>query len=236
MAMTAVEPCAVSTGAPRPWIPATDLISGAALPGLLDAAAGRWRAAPAAAAALAWKSYTYRLVLPAVAGYVTARRVPLPRPDHVLLRYPTPQPQPLVTVVLHRPEIAALPGDAMTTAGHATPVPDDAALAAALRAALIDDHLAPLAERFTERARLGRRTLLGSVASGVAHAVSRSTAVPAAVRTAVALLSALGLADLVDLDESPRGGFDVHRKTCCLAFTLPDPKICADCCLRAPGD
>src|SRR5258708_539298 len=59
------------------WVPASQLVSGAALHDLLDAAGQRWRAAPHAAAALAWKYYSYWLSLPAVLGYATARRVPL---------------------------------------------------------------------------------------------------------------------------------------------------------------
>jgi ferric iron reductase protein FhuF len=30
----------------------------------------------------------------------------------------------------------------------------------------------------------------------------------------------------------PTGELTVQRKTCCLAFTLPQPKVCAGCCLR----
>ena len=46
------------------WTPATDLISGAALPELFAVAERRWKAAPHAAATLAWKSYTYWLTMP----------------------------------------------------------------------------------------------------------------------------------------------------------------------------
>ena len=69
------------------WVPATALVTGEALDDLLDTAKQRWNAAPHAAAALAWKSYTYWLALPAVLAYVAALRVPLLRPDAVLARY-----------------------------------------------------------------------------------------------------------------------------------------------------
>ncbi|HEU5111371.1 MAG TPA: hypothetical protein VFT95_22750, partial [Micromonosporaceae bacterium] len=62
---------------PVGWLPATSLVDGSRLPELLDAAGRRWQAAPHAAAALAWKAYTYWLTLPAVLGWASARRVPL---------------------------------------------------------------------------------------------------------------------------------------------------------------
>ena len=76
---------------------------------------------------------------------------------------------------------------------------------------------------------LGRRTLLGSVASGVAHALVRvESAVPGLCdEIGDTLLGALGVADLVEITPGPA----VHRHTCCLAFTLPEPKVCRGCCL-----
>ena len=38
--------------------------------------------------------------------------------------------------------------------------------------------------------------------------------------------------DLVDLVPGPTGEPAVQRRTCCLAFTLPQPKVCGGCCLR----
>src|SRR5688572_16672570 len=74
------------------WIRATELIPAAPdggqrtpLDDLLDAAKQRWTAQPHAAAALAWKCYTYWLTLPALVGYATVRRVPLPRLDDILV-------------------------------------------------------------------------------------------------------------------------------------------------------
>src|SRR5262245_60272413 len=78
---------------PTGWTRAADLVTGGpALTDLLDAAKQRWRAQPHAAAALAWKCYTYWLALPALVGYAGARRVPLPRPEHVLVKYSQHQP------------------------------------------------------------------------------------------------------------------------------------------------
>jgi hypothetical protein len=88
------------------------------------------------------------------------------------------------------------------------------------------------------RLHLGRRTLWGSLASGVAHGISRAAdVVPGpTMETAVEVLTRLGVGDLVELGEPRPGhsGISVHRKTCCLAFTLPEPKICTGCVLRRP--
>jgi hypothetical protein len=78
---------------------------------------------------------------------------------------------------------------------------------------------------------VGRRTLLGSLASGIGYALVRAHhALPAPVpETAHTLLSALGVEDLVEVSEEPA----VRRHTCCLAFTLPEPKVCRGCCIPA---
>jgi ferric iron reductase protein FhuF len=41
------------------------------------------------------------------------------------------------------------------------------------------------------------------------------------------LLRALGVDDLVELTPE----LEIRRKTCCLAFTLPEPKVCRGCCI-----
>ena len=112
-------------------------------------------------------------------------------------------------------------------------VTDDSALRAAMRYSLVDRHLAPLLERLRERVHIGHRTLWGSLASGVAHGLSRaSDSVPGpTIDAAHAVLTALAVDDLVDLSTAATGELQVHRRTCCLAFTLPQPKICAGCCI-----
>src|SRR5688572_7496252 len=61
------------------WVPASWLLhDDALLDDLLDAAKQRWSAQPHAAAALAWKCYTYWVALPALVGLVSTGRVPLP--------------------------------------------------------------------------------------------------------------------------------------------------------------
>jgi hypothetical protein len=220
------------------WVPATALVSGEALDDFLLTAQYRWDAAPHAAAALAWKCYSYWLSLPAVLGYAVARRVPLVRPEGVMARWS--RYQPFLTVGLTTVDVAVLPSDPLALTGRPEPgivvVPDEDALLAHLRDAIMTDHLSPIMENIKTRLHLGRRTLWGSLASGVAHGLSRAAdVVPGpTLATAHRVLGALGIDDLVELQQRDDGGagLRVHRRTCCLAFTLPEPKVCTGCCIR----
>lgn len=217
------------------WAPATTLVDGTRLPELLHAATLRWGGTPHACAALAWKAYSYWTALPAVLGWAAARRVPLLDPADVLIHFE--DHRPLVTLGLRRSTtVAVLPGDPLALAGlpEVRVVADEAALLAVLRASLLDAHLAPLVAAIQAEVRIGTRTLLGSVASGIAHGVLRAADVlpGPATRHVETLLHALDLADLVELVPGPTGEPTVQRRTCCLAFTLPRPKVCQGCCLR----
>jgi hypothetical protein len=226
---------------PVGWLPATELTDGSRLPDLLEAAGRRWQTAPHAAAALAWKAYTYWLALPPALGWASARRVPLVRPQDVLVHFE--DHRPLITLGL-RPgiRVAVLPTDPLAAGRRpergAEPeivvVSDEAALLAALRESLLDAHLNPMLERLQGLVRLGRRTLLGSLASGVAYGIVRAadTLPGSTVANTGALLDALDVADLVELEPGPGGELTVQRKTCCLAFMLPTPKLCSGCCIR----
>jgi ferric iron reductase protein FhuF len=145
--------------------------------------------------------------------------------------------QPFVTLGLRAPVTAVLATDPIvaTDAPGLLIVEDEAELLGVLRRSLVDAHLDPLLEEFRTRARLGRRTLWGSVASGVAYGLSRAAdSLPGpTLQIAERLLGALGADDLVDLSERPGGGLDIQRRTCCLAFTLPTPKVCTGCCIRS---
>lgn len=227
---------------PTDWYPATTLSRGARLDDLLDTAKQRWRATPHAAAALAFKCYSYWVALPAVLGYAAARRVPLVKASSVLAQWSSQQP--FVTVGLQpNVGVAVLPNDPLALLPVAarkrlrvTVVADDAALIAAMRASLMDDHLAGMIDQLRTRLHLGKRTLWGSLASGIAHGLSRAAdVVPGPIlATAEELLGGLGLDDLVELAERDGGrpGLTIQRRTCCLAFTLPEPKICSGCCIR----
>ncbi|HWG99769.1 MAG TPA: hypothetical protein VNV66_10680 [Pilimelia sp.] len=150
---------------------------------------------------------------------------------------PGGQSGPFVTVGL-RPgaTVAVLANDPLAIAPRPEikVVDDEAALLSALRAGLLDAHLNPLLDRVRGRVRLGARTLMGSLASGIAHALLRAAdALPgSAVEAVDTVLGALDLADLVELMPDQAGRPTVQRKTCCLAFTLPKPRVCAGCCIR----
>jgi hypothetical protein len=217
------------------WTPAGEIVYGDGFDDMLDVARERWHTAPHVAAALAWKCYAYWVALPAVLGWATARRVPLLDPARVLVRYS--DRQPFLCAGLTDPDVAVLPTDPI--AAHGLPgirvVPDEAALLGALRTSLIDTHLGPIVERMHLRLHLGRRTLWGSLASGAAHAISRAADVlPGSTLDATTtLLSGLHLDNLVELTQEPGGRLWVQRRTCCLAFALPTPKICTGCVIHS---
>jgi hypothetical protein len=219
------------------WMPARTIADGTRLPDLFAVAERRRRASPHAAAALVWKAYTYGLAVPAVLGWASARRVPLVRPDDVLVS--VDDPRPLLTIGL-RPSIrvAVLASDPIALAGRADVevVAGEPELLAALRESLLDAHLAPVLAQIRRRVRIGARTLWGSLASGAAHAVLDAVdALPGSAADHIAtVLDTLGVQDLVEIVPGTSGGLGVRRRTCCLAFTLPEPKVCSGCCLR-PG-
>jgi hypothetical protein len=217
------------------WVPASELADGTRMRALLTAAQHRWQASPHAAAALAWKAYTYWLALPAVLGWASARRVPLLSASDVLVRME--DHRPLLTVGLRRSTpVAVLPSDPIAAAGvpEVRVVAGEAELLAAMRESLLGGHLTPMLDAIHREVRIGARTLMGSVASGVAYAVLRAADVlpGSSVEAIETLLGTLGIDDLIELVPEPNGDLTVQRKTCCLAFTLPQPKICAGCCIR----
>jgi len=214
------------------------LTSGSAVDELLDAAQGHWQAKRHVAAALMFKTYSYWLALPAVIGFAAARRVPLVRPDRVRVTW-APRSRFLV-LGLADADVAVLASDPLASGDRQTlgdrgitVVPDEDALLAELRLSLMDDHLSLVVEQLRERVRLSAHTLWGSLAAGVAVALSRGAGMVAGSTLDMAerMLRGLGLTDLVDLTATA-GALIVQRRTCCLAFTLPQPKICVGCCIR----
>lgn len=219
------------------WIGAETLVDGTGVRDLVASVARRRRATTHAAAALAWKAYTYAVALPVVLGWAAARRVPLVRPLDVAFRLDATHS--VMKVALRSSiRLAVLPSDPAAALGDpAEVVAGEAELLDILRDSLLDAHLAPVLRHIRSMAQLGSRTLLGSLASGVAHAVvDADSALPgSATDHADTLLSALGLRDLVDLVPADDGGVIVQRRTCCLGFTLPEAKICNGCCIRLSG-
>jgi hypothetical protein len=217
------------------WIPASSFADGTHLPDLLDAAGRRWRGSPHAAIALAWKAYSYWLALPAVLGWASARRVPLLRASDVLVHFE--DHRPLLTLGYRRTiDVAVLPSDPLALSGlpEVVVVPDEAALLSAFRSSLIDDHVTPMLDAIHGEVRLGARTLMGSLASGIANGLVRAADwLPGSTSDNIStVLEALELDDLIELVSGPSGQLSVQRRTCCLAFTLPEPKLCAGCVIK----
>ncbi len=218
------------------WPRATQIVNGSRLADLLDPVQRLRQASEHAAATLAWKSYSYWLALPAILGWATARQVPLLRPADVLVRF-ADQRTPLTLALRRSVRVAVLPSSPLADSGlpQVQVVADEAAMLAILRESLLDGHLTPLLAAIHARVRVGTRTLLGSVSSGIAHGLLRAAdSLPGpAVDHITTILRTLGIDDLVDLSADPTGRHAVRRKTCCLAFTLPTPSVCAGCCINA---
>ncbi|WP_433530454.1 hypothetical protein ACQPYA_30630 [Micromonospora sp. CA-263727] len=218
------------------WAPATTLTEGDRLPALLESAVRLWGGTPHASAALAWKLYSYWVGLPVALGWAAARRVPLLDPAETLVHFA--DQRALVTLGLRRSTpVAVLPNDPLALADlpEVWVVADERELLAALRATLLDAHLSPMIAAIQGEVRIGTRTLLGSVASGIAQGLLQAAdGLPgSAVEAVETLLAELDLADLVELVPGPNGEPTVQRHTCCLAFTLPKPKVCQGCCIRS---
>lgn len=228
--VSGVAPGLVVTS-PDGYTPATRFTDGTAVRDLLDAPKARWGAAPHAAAALAWKGYSFWLAFPAVVGWGVARRVPLLNAENTLVRLDADRPW--FRFGMRRATVAVLPNDPVAGMPGVHVVPDESALLDVLRTTLVDQHLAPLLSRLRGEVRVGHRTLWGSLASGVAHAVeyTADTAPLSIVGTVEELLEALRVPDLVDVSCTEDGGMNLRRKTCCLAFTVEGLATCRSCCV-----
>lgn len=215
---------------PGGWRSATALTDGTALDDLLGFPRHAWGAQPHAAAALAYKQYTYWLAMPAVLGWATARRVPLCDAGNVLVR--CANDLPYVRIGLRAPIVAVLPDDPVAGA-PGTVVTDDPL--AVLRATLLDRHVAPLVEATRERVRVGAHTLYGQLAASVAYVLSaaRRALLDPPDEAAAELLGALGLDGMAAVHPAD-GACAVRRNTCCLAFVVEGlgRSLCIDCCVN----
>lgn len=217
------------------WVSASALADGSRVADLVEASRRRFDAAPPAAVALAWKSYSYWLALPAVLGWASARRVPLLYPDDVCVGLGRGEAVPRVGL-RRGARVAVLPHDPLAVTGGAAVVvvEDESALLAALHRSLRLRHVDPVIAQLRRHVRISARTLLGSLASGVAHGLlGAADVLPGATLPAIdVLLETLEVADLAEVGRAADGTWVVQRRTCCLAFTLPTPKVCGGCCLR----
>ncbi|MCC3763870.1 ferric iron reductase [Glycomyces sp. TRM65418] len=212
--------------------PAAELAAGERIEELMGTAAALWGGSPHAHAALAWKTYCYWTLAPVVLGYLAGRRVPVM--DAANTVFSVADDAPMFSVRQIRPRFLALPHDPSAPHPDVEVVADEAVLLDRLRTTVFDAHLAPVLEAFLARVRVGRRTLMGSVASGVAYAVaSIAQVVPDPDEVlAKTLLDALEVGDLVDVGADEAGRLVYRRRTCCLALTIDGDRTCSTCCVR----
>jgi hypothetical protein len=211
---------------------AADLAAGERIDELMGTAAALWGGSAHANAALAWKTYCYWTLAPVVLGYVAARRVPVL--DAANAVFSVGEDAPMFSVRQIRPRFLALPHDPCAAHPDVEVVANEAVLLDRLRATVFDAHLAPVLDGFLANARVGRRTLMGSVASGIAYAVASIAQVVPDPDDVLAktLLEAFDVSDLVDISTDEAGRLVYRRRTCCLALTIEGNRTCSTCCVR----
>ena len=189
------------------WIPAADLVSGARLEELFALPERLWAAPAHAAAVLAWKAYTYRLVQPLAQAWTSTRQIPVLSADNVRFRV---QPSaPYVLVELRCQDTVTLP--------------DERSRLDFLRDTLIDGHLRPLIERTRESRRIGERVLWGQAATAFAYCFADHS--PAAAADCALFTELLPVTGLAGVGEDNA----VWQTTCCLAFAAPGLTACRTC-------
>ena len=191
------------------WHPATTWSTAPGCPSSCAPPRRRWGGTPHACAALAWKSYSYWLALPAVLGWASARRVPLLDPADVLIHFE--DHRPLVTIGLRRSTtVAVLPGDPLASPDSPGSgwSPTRRSCSVSCGATLLDAHLAPMTAAIHAQGAGGHPypARLGGVRRGVRRAAGGGRRCRARRRETIdTLLGALGMADLVELVPG-RGG------------------------------
>jgi ferric iron reductase protein FhuF len=212
--------------------PAAELAAGERVEELMGTAAALWGGSAHANAALAWKTYCYWTVAPVVLGYLAGRRVPVMDAGNTV--FSVSQDDPMFSVRQVRPHFLVLPHDACAFVPGTEVVRNEGELLDRLRADVLEGHLAPVLDAFLARVRVGRRTLTGSLASGLSYAVASMAQVvsePAEV-AAKTLLDAFDVSHLVDITTDEIGRLVYRRRTCCLALTIDGGRTCSTCCVR----
>jgi hypothetical protein len=212
--------------------PGAELASGERIDELMGTAAALWGGSAHANAALAWKTYCYWTLAPVVLGYLAGRRVPVMDAGNAV--FSVAEDAPMFAVRQIRPRFLALPHDPCASHPDVEVVANEGILLDRLRATVFDAHLAPVLEAFLSRVRVGRRTLMGSVASGLAYAVASIAQVAPDPDEVVAktLLDVFDVSDLVDVTTDEEGRLVYQRRTCCLALTIEGNGTCSTCCVR----
>ncbi|MCD0442385.1 hypothetical protein LO763_01935 [Glycomyces sp. A-F 0318] len=212
--------------------PAAGLAAGERVEELMRTAAALWGGSPHANAALTWKTYCYWAVAPVVLGYLADRRVPVM--DAANTVFSVSRDAPMFSVRQVRPRFLVLPHDPCAGGPGAEVAANEGDLLDRMRTSVFEDHLEPVLDAFLARVRVGRRTLMGSLASGLAYAVASMAQVapePDEV-AAKTLLDAFDVGHLVDIATDEAGRLVYRRRTCCLALTIDGSRTCSTCCVR----
>jgi ferric iron reductase protein FhuF len=205
------------------------------LAGMLNLARQRWTTGLRAAALQAWKAYSAAVALPVATGWALNRQVPLITLSQTFVSLH--EDKSWLRFAFDPLEVALLQDD--PAAGHpqALSVENETALLVAARASVIDQHFRPLIESLCEQTDLEQRPFWGSVAVALAKPLLRLA--PGLARDPVEetarLLSGMGygLDQLVEIKSQPDSRraptFELRRRTCCLAFSVPGRNRCGAC-------
>ncbi|GAA1351956.1 (2Fe-2S)-binding protein [Saccharothrix algeriensis] len=163
-----------------------------------------------------------------------SRRVPSLRPRDVAIRVAERGRPHVVGLALLSGGFACLPDDPAADHPAATPVADEQALAALLRARFAD-HAARFAAVFGPTVRLGRRQLWAAATDALDSAAWTAGRLGGDEAAGVAD-SALLLPARLDpftsastLRADAGGGWTRRRESCCFHFALPGAEVCPTC-------
>lgn len=194
---------------------------------------------PQVASALAFKAYTYRVIEPAITLWATSRRVI--DMDAKLTMVSSVERGFDIAVTEER--LTVLAGDPFAGLSGVTVVESEQQLLDALRATLVDAHLAPAVEAFRAIRGGGTRPLWGSVAQSICYpATVLGDRLVGAPEDAIADLlsifdpSIAGLVEIAEISEGDQWRPLLLRRTCCFAYKLPQFGYCATCCLATDSD
>lgn len=178
--------------------------------------------APAVAAALWWKRYSWFVVQAAIEGW-HAGDVPDLDPDRSRVR------------LSEEPPYVEIEPAATWTA----PAGGDRDCAAWLAEHVVDGHLRPIVDGLHALTRSGKRLLWGSVAHAIAYPVfvRRCADLEGGAGSAYAAVAAEAFLDqvgkpvagLIGFALGERGEVEPRRRTCCLAFRSGTPVVCGYC-------
>lgn len=179
-----------------------------------------------AATLLAFQQYAHRVTGPAVAAWALCGILPEMAPEDLAIQLRPYRPAAIgARVIVARP-----PSGAAEVVAH-----------------LLDDHLLSAVDAFEQVQRVGRRAMLGAIASSLAGVFTMLSAAGQdpqwCAETGQSIVDAderlRGLATVRVVTDGERSGAFHERATCCLAYQLapaPPRQLCASCNLHDADD